>query len=210
MADLSDASDQKLVALARQGEEEAFRELVRRYRPAVLELMHKMFGHGDSSEDLAQETFLKAFDALNQEPDVRKPANWLMRIAKNTAIIHKRRTRPDYPYSHLVVTPGHADPSAIAVSDSMDTPAQTPAGRDLEALRRAVERLRPRYRRCIKLRYMKKLSYDRLAEIMNIPRATVGTYLHRAKRELERVLGSAPDGSLADLADASNPDAEVP
>jgi RNA polymerase sigma-70 factor (ECF subfamily) len=75
----------------------------------------------------------------------------------------------------------------------MPTPRDTPtASTDLREftaeLERAVGRLRPEYRRCFVLHYVEERSYDEIADTMNVPVGTVGTYLHRARAELKRML----------------------
>jgi len=59
-------------------------------------------------------------------------------------------------------------------------------------LEQAIKRLRGKYRRCVHLRYVEERSYDDIAEIMRLPVGTVGTYLHRARKELKQMLGSPP------------------
>jgi RNA polymerase sigma-70 factor (ECF subfamily) len=63
--------------------------------------------------------------------------------------------------------------------------------RNPEPCTNAVRRLRPDYRRCFVLRYVEERSYDEIADIMNVPVSTVGTYLHRARAQLKRMLEPA-------------------
>lgn len=191
-ADFPKASDQELVAAARGGDEAAYREMVRRYGPPVFDLIHRIVGQRELAEDLTQETFVKAFGALDRNGPERKPSAWILRIANNTAIDYVRRKRPDSTRSPLTLTPGQIDRRAMPVPTPRDTPtARTDLGEFAAALERAVGRLRPAYRRCFVLHYVEERSYDEVAEIMNVPVGTVGTYLHRARAQLKRMLAPA-------------------
>jgi RNA polymerase sigma-70 factor (ECF subfamily) len=109
LANLSEASDQEVVSRAREGDEDAYREMLRRYGPPVFELIYGMLGQRELAEDLAQETFVKAFRALDRHDPERKPSAWILRIANNTAIDYVRRKRPDSTRSPLTMTPGQID-----------------------------------------------------------------------------------------------------
>jgi len=187
------ASDREVVAWAREGDEDAYREMMRRYGPAVYDLIYGMVGIRELAEDLTQETFVKTFEALEQQDPDRKPLAWIKRIANNTAIDYVRLKRPDSTRSHLTLTPGYLERRAMPIQ----TPPRTPTG-DMDrrefaaAYKRALSQMRPEYRRCFVLHYQEELTYDEIADIMNVPRGTVGTYLHRARAELKRMLQAVP------------------
>jgi hypothetical protein len=109
----ADASDRDVVACAREGDQYAYREMLRRYGPPVFDLIYGMVGQRELAEDLAQETFVKAFRALDRHDPERKPAAWILRIANNTAIDYVRRKRPDSTRPHLTKTPGYIDRRAV-------------------------------------------------------------------------------------------------
>jgi len=192
LANISDASDRDVVAWAREGDEHAYREMLRRYGPPVFDLIYGMVGQRELAEDLAQETFLKAFRALDRHDPERKPSAWILRIANNTAIDYVRCKRPDSTRSPLTMTPGQIDRRAMR----MPTPRHTPtASTDLRevtaALERAVRQLRPEYRRCCVLFYVEQRSYDEIADMLDLPLGTVKSRLNRAKQELKRMLEPA-------------------
>ena len=197
---LSAASDQQVVAWAREGREDAYRELVRRYRRPVFEGIYRKVRNRALAEDLTQETFAKAFDALggSHGPE-RKPSAWIQRIANNTAVDYIRRKRPDSTNSHLAVTPGHLDARAMYVPTPSGNPTPRPDTREfVAALEAAIKRLKPEHRRCFILRHVEGRSYDSIAEIMNVPVGTVATNIHRARKQLKRTLGPLLDSSLSD------------
>lgn len=194
--DLTEASDQELVACARQGCEEAYRELVHRYQRPVLALIYRIVRHRERAQDLTQETFAKAFSALDRYRPERRFAPCILRIANNTAVDYLRCKRLDSWGSPYTVTPGQIDARAIQVTMPSETPTPRPDTRQAAAaLERAICRVRREYRRCIMLRYVEERSYDDIAEILNLPVGTVGTYLHRGRKELRRMLGTSPDAS---------------
>ncbi len=91
------------------------------------------------------------------------------------------------------MTPGQIDRQALRMPTPSVTPMTSTDRREFAAkLERALRRLRPEYRRCFVLHYVEQLSYDEIADIMNVPRDTVGTYLHRARAELKRMLETPP------------------
>jgi RNA polymerase sigma-70 factor (ECF subfamily) len=190
--DLSDASDQEVMTWAREGNEDAYREMLHRYGPAVFDVIYGVVGQREQAEDLTQETFVKAFEALEQQDPDRKPSAWILRIANNTAIDYVRRKRPDSTRSHLTLTPGYIERRAMPTP----TPRGTPTGKtDLHeftaAYKRALRRLRPTHRRCFVLRYVEERSYREIARTMNVSEGTVGAYLHHARAELKRMLEPA-------------------
>ena len=166
--DLSDASDREVMTRAREGDEDAYHEMVRRYGPLVFDVIYGVVGQREQAEDLTQETFVKAFEALEQQDPDRKPSAWILRIANNTAIDYVRRKRPDSTRSHLTLTPGYIERRARPTP----TPRGTPTGKtDLHeftaAYKRALRRLRPTHRRCFVLRYVEERSYREIARTMN-------------------------------------------
>jgi RNA polymerase sigma-70 factor (ECF subfamily) len=166
--------------------------MVRRYGPPVFDVIYGVVGQRELAEDLAQETFVKAFRALDRHDPERKPSAWILRIANNTAIDYVRRKRPDSTRSPLTMTPGQIDRQAMRMPTPSVTPMTSTDRREFTAaLKRALRRLRPEYRRCLVLRYVEHRSYAEIARIMNLPVSTVGTNLQRAREELKGMLERA-------------------
>jgi len=187
---LSVASDQEIVALARQGREDACREIERRYRRPVLGVIYHVVGNEERAEDLAQETFVKVFSTLDRYRPERRLAPWILAIAHNTACHYLDLKRFDSPTSPFADTPGAVDRAAIAAPDPYATPTPDPYPREAAAaLKRAIRRLKPEYRESLRLRYVEGRSYERIAEIMKVPVGTVGSYLTRARLALKKEMG---------------------
>jgi RNA polymerase sigma-70 factor (ECF subfamily) len=187
--DLKWAPDKDVVASALAGRQAAYGELLRRYERLVLAFIYRMVPHRERAEDLTQETFAKAFNALDRYRPERSFAPWILRIARNAAVDYLRYKRFDSWDSLLLDTPGHIDASAVAPATASDTPAPDPDTRRFAAaLEQALRRLRPEYRRCIILRDVEERSYDEIATIMRLPAGTVATYIHRARKQLRELL----------------------
>ncbi|MFQ5704764.1 MAG: RNA polymerase sigma factor [Gemmatimonadales bacterium] len=118
--DLSTGSDRDIVRSARAGREDAYAELVHRYRRRVFESIHRIVRHEERTNDLAQETFVKALDRYHSE---RHFLPWIRTIATNSASDYVRRKRPDRADSPWAVTPRHIDAERIFVPGPTDTPA---------------------------------------------------------------------------------------
>jgi RNA polymerase sigma-70 factor (ECF subfamily) len=207
LPDCSAASDQDLVAWAREGRDEAYVELFRRNHRTVRELLRRMVRDDDLADDLTQETFVRAFRALATQPPEGNFGPWVLRIANNLGMDHwrcegrlRRRGLDTVPLEPTPDTDGRRKPAAhwlrAASSNSL-----TPTPRDARALGPALEaalaRLKETYRRCFILREIEGRSYDDIAEILDLPVGTVGPVLTRARRELRAALGVRYDALRA-------------
>src|SRR5918999_3637803 len=93
--DLANLPDADVVALAQQGREPAYRELVRRYERPVFSLVYRMVRDRELAEDLSQETFIKVLNHIDRYRPEFKLSSWLFKIANNVAIDHLRRRQLD-------------------------------------------------------------------------------------------------------------------
>jgi RNA polymerase sigma-70 factor, ECF subfamily len=190
--DLETVTEARLIAQALAGSQPAYEQVVRRYQRPVINLIGRMIARPGVdpglAEDLAQETFVKAFRSLATFDASRRFSSWLFRIAHNTALDALRRPQPstvsiDAPPDD----PGHA-PAELAAPPSADPAEQRALGRALEA---ALNRLRPEYRAAVSLRYDEGLAFDEIGHVLGVPEATARTHVHRARKELARLLDAA-------------------
>ena len=193
--DLSSLPDADIVALAQQGRDRAFRELVRRYERPVFSLIYRMVRDREAAEDLAQDSFVKVLNHLDRYRPEFKFSSWIFKIANNVAIDFLRKRQLD-----TVSMDGspHAMTAAEAEASSFDVVAQQESALDeLEAreigtaIEQAIARLRPEYRACIVLRHIEGRSYEEIATTLDLPLGTVKTYIHRARNELRIALQDA-------------------
>jgi RNA polymerase sigma-70 factor (ECF subfamily) len=181
-------SDQDVVLRARSGQETAYRELIRRYERPVFALLFRMVRDRELAEDLAQETFVKALNAIESYRPEFKFSSWIFKIANNAAIDHLRRRELDtlsLDGSPHAETPEAMQATALQIGARQESPLDTVEAKELgTAIEAAIGTLRPEYRSCILLRHVEGRAYEEIAEILNLPLGTVKTYIHRARNEL--------------------------
>ena len=182
------ATDAELVGRALAGSERAYREIVRRYERSVFGLIARIVRDPALAEDLAQETFVKAFARLDTYDPQRKLSTWLLRIAHNHAIDSTRRRSIDTVPLDVVEA---GEPMALAGRRD-ETPAELAERAELaKAIEAAIGRLRPEHRELVVLRYQQGLAYEELVEVTGLPLGTVKSYLHRARKALADELSAA-------------------
>jgi RNA polymerase sigma-70 factor (ECF subfamily) len=167
------------------GSQSAFEQIVRRYQRPVISLIARVTGDYALAEDLAQETFVKAFRSLSAFDTTRRLSSWLFRIAHNTAVDAMRRSRrqpASIEAGYVASAPGSNEPAAPPGPDPIE---RQELGRALEA---ALAALRPDQRAAIVLRYESGLSFDEIGIVLSIPEATARSHVHRARKELARLL----------------------
>jgi RNA polymerase sigma-70 factor (ECF subfamily) len=186
-------TDQEVVLRARNGSERAYRELVRRYERPLFSLIYRMVRDRELSEDLSQETFVKALNALDSYRPEFKFSSWIFKIANNAAIDHLRKRELDtlsLEGSPHAATPDAIEATALQIGDRGETPLDVVEAKELGGeIEAAIARLRPEYRACILLRHVEGRAYEEIAEMLDLPLGTVKTYIHRARNELRAILG---------------------
>jgi RNA polymerase sigma-70 factor (ECF subfamily) len=185
-------TDQEVVLRARSGQEAAYRELIRRYERPVFALLFRMVRDRELAEDLAQETFVKALNAIDSYRPEFKFSSWIFKISNNAAIDHLRRRELDtlsLDGSPHAETPEAMQATALQIGARQESPLDTVEAKELgSAIEAAIGSLRPEYRSCILLRHVEGRAYEEIAEMLNLPLGTVKTYIHRARNELRLAL----------------------
>ena len=190
--DLATASDQDVVLEARDGRQSAYRELVRRYERPIFSLIYRMVRNREQAEDLSQETFVKALNAIESYRPEYKFSSWIFKIANNVSIDHLRRRELDtlsLDGSPHALTPEAIQASALQLGDRQETALEELEAKELGGeIERAIATLRPEYRSCILLRHVEGRPYEEIATMLDLPLGTVKTYIHRARGELRQAL----------------------
>jgi RNA polymerase sigma-70 factor, ECF subfamily len=185
-------SDQEVVLMARAGREPAYRELIRRYERPIFALLFRMVRDRELAEDLSQETFIKALNAIESYRPEFKFSSWIFKIANNAAIDHLRRRELDtlsLDGSPHAETPEAMQATALQIGARQESPLDAVEAKELGgAIEVAIGRLRPEYRACILLRHVEGRAYEEIAEMLDLPLGTVKTYIHRARNELRQAL----------------------
>ena len=170
--------DRALVVRCREGDRAAFGELVERHKAVVFSLVRKMVRNATDAEDLAQETFVKAYLALDRFRGDCSFRNWLCQIATRLSIDHLRanQRRPTVTGEIEVEGPG-------SVAEQVESRMEA------EMVAEAMAELPPMYRAALELRHVHHLSYAETAEALKLPLATVKTHIMRGRRLLRQRLG---------------------
>jgi RNA polymerase sigma-70 factor (ECF subfamily) len=190
--DLRNLPDADVAALAKEGREPAFRELVRRYERPVFSLIFRMVRDRETAEDLAQDTFIKVLNNIDRYRSEFKLSSWLFKIANNVTIDHLRRRQlatVSLDGSPHAATAAEAQATSLDVESRGQSALEAIESRELgSAIERAIGKLRPEYRSCILLRHVEGRSYEEIAATLDLPLGTVKTYIHRARHELREAL----------------------
>lgn len=182
-----------LVQRCQNGEPEAFAELVREYQDRIYNLIFRMCRRAEDAEELAQETFLKAFEKIGQFRGTSRFYTWLFRIAKNLTISHCRR-RGKVKFIPLENTEDDAPDFGEARTATLA--ARRQPGPDAQAIRRetadrvtqALDALDEEHRVMVILRDIEDMRYEEIAEVLELPSGTVKSRLHRARVALRDAL----------------------
>lgn len=190
--DYAGLDDRQLAALASKGHERAFRELLARYERPVFSLVYRMVRDRSLAEDLAQEAFVRAFNAIGSYKPDYKFSNWILKVANNHTIDHLRKRKLDTVSIHgspHATSREETERTRLTLRSEGETPEEYVENRELgDEIERAIGRLREEYRTAILLRHVEGYAYDEIAEIMELPLGTVKTYIHRARGELRELL----------------------
>jgi len=187
------SGDLALVRRTLVGDLDAFERLVEEHRDVVFRVAARIVGP-EEAEDVAQDSFLRAFHRLSSYRDDAPFRVWLLRIVHNTALNAAQRRRPepsDGVERELVL--GTAEPPPPTPSDELETSERR------ERMRAKLSGLRPHHRSVLVLRELEGMSYEEIAEITNAPLGSVKGRLHRARAELVDLLRhNAYDWGLPD------------
>jgi RNA polymerase sigma-70 factor, ECF subfamily len=190
--DYATLEDRELATRAARGHEAAFRELLTRYERPVFSLIFRMVRDRTLAEDLSQEAFIRAFNAIGTYKTSYKFSNWILKIANNHTIDHLRKRKLDtvsIDGSPHARTAEEANQSRVIIESRDETPAEYVENRELGGqIETAIGGLREEYRTVIVLRHVEGYAYEEIADIMDLPLGTVKTYLHRARGELRKSL----------------------
>ncbi len=185
-------TDEELVRTVLAGDRERYAELVERYQGRLVNYLHRLVRQTDDAHDLAQEVFVRVYQALDRFDPQYRFSTWLFRVAQNAAIDQIRRRR------FRTVSIGPADESREDGGYAVDVEDHTPGAlagleareRDAE-VRAAIESLPWEYRELIVMRHYGELAYEEIAESKGMPLGTVKNKLFRARQMLKQTLAPA-------------------
>jgi len=197
--------ESRLIARCRKGDTDSYGELVRLHQDRVFNVLFRLLGDYEEARDAAQEVFLKAYRGLRRFRSDSTFSTWVYRIAVNTAysIGRKRRARPG-AFSLDPLGDGR-DEGGPAAEDA-DPVGRAVDAEEVEMAQEALLRLDEAQRRLLVLHELEGCSYAELAEILDVPRGTVKSKLHRARSALRgmvaRLRASRACGGPEDVGEA--------
>lgn len=191
-------SEADIIRRCRQGDTEAFAELVLEYQHRVYNLIYRMCGRAADAEELTQETFLRAFERMEQFRGDSRFYTWLFRIAANMAMSHRRRRKrvtflslggrdedsPDRPITAEELGRRENAPDAAAIQSETR-----------QHILEALATLDETFRVVVVLRDIEDLDYSEIAEVLDLPVGTIKSRLHRARCMLKDRLQGLVDES---------------
>lgn len=181
-----DMVDQRLLQRAKRGDRAAFSELVDRYRDRIYAFLYRMVHDREEALDLAQETFLRVYRSLHSFRLEQPFKPWLYRIANNLAIDYLRKRKDTISLDAPI---DKEEGWFMQIADQRPGPELLHEQSELaDYLVDLIEQLPENYRNVILLRHGQDLSYQEIAEILQVPVSTIKTRLFRAREALRMKL----------------------
>jgi len=192
--------DARILRGLRSGIEGAYEELIERYEQQIFGMVYRLLGNQSDASDVVQEVFLKVFRGVATFREQSSLRTWIYRIAVNEANNHRRwfvrhcrmevpleETRPEHPNA-ADCTP---DPGRSPFEQAMDSETRT-------LIERALTQINPVFRTAVVLRDVQNLSYEEIADILQVSLGTVKSRILRGREALRRELTQRPDQGLAE------------
>jgi len=181
---LQNLTDQQVIQQVLAGDQDRFRELMERHGKRVFALTIKMVNSPFDAEDLTQQTFTEAFEALRRYDPARPLITWLLRIATNNCLdFLKSPKRREQAFGES------AEFDRALFSSRFYSPEQwLTTGRRWSRLIRALHAMKPMYRIPLVLKDMEGLSYREMHEVLDLPEGTLRIQVHRARKKLAVIL----------------------
>jgi RNA polymerase sigma-70 factor (ECF subfamily) len=168
--------ERMLVLRCQAGDEDAFAEIVERYRPRLHYYLGKMLREAHWAEDVFQDVWLDVFRAIPRLADAGAFRAWLYRIARDRAFRELRKRRP---------TPMPLEEIELIDSGSEEA---TFGAEDVERIHAALDQLAPGHREALVLQFVENMTYEEIAQVLGCQLGTVRSRIHYAKRALRGVL----------------------
>lgn len=189
----SSEQDRKLIARALGGDQAAYDALVAKYQRALTHHVLHLVRRRDDVEDLVQETFIKAFGALDTYVPQYAFSTWLYKIATNHAIDYLRKRRLATVSIDKPI-PTREGEMQMEIPDSTFRPDRAIIEDQRRTiLQEAIDALPPKYHRVIVMRHQKEMAYEEIADALELPLGTVKAHIFRARELLNKYLRQKRD-----------------
>ncbi len=177
-----------LVDAALAGDQQAYQQLVDKYRRALYFHILKLVRNRDVVDDLVQEAFLKAFDCLGSYNRQYAFSTWIYRIATNHTIDYLRKKKLSTLSIDEPVQGKDGDMQMELTDEAASTDREIIVKQRRKMVRDAVEALPEKYRLVVRMRHMQEMSYEEIAEELGLPLGTVKAHIFRARELLNKHL----------------------
>ena len=202
----SSATPDRLIEECLKGDQAAWEAIVRQHRRKVFNLAYKFVGKHDEAEDLTQDIFLKIFKALATFDRRANFQTWIISISRNLCIDHYRSVRKE----RETIDHGHDSREVASASHDASPYAQLEHADHRLLLRQALEFLPPTLREAVLLRDIRELSYQEIAEQLDLPEGTVKSRINRGRLELTRQIQRIQEGAGIHGREAGSDDPDTP
>lgn len=183
-----DLVEKRLVRQVKEGQVQAFAELVELYKDRLYQLAYRMLGNAHEAEDVTQETFLRVYTNLDRYDPNQKFSTWIYRIATNLSIDRIRKHRPKFSLDAEMNDRENLNLYATLPDKERTPEEQVIAGELQQKVQEAISSLSPSYRTIMILRYIEDLSLQEISEILQLPVTTIKTRIHRGREALRKKL----------------------
>ena len=178
-----------IIRATEEKDQQAFSELMDKYKDPIYFMLLKMVNNNDDAEDLTLEAFGKAFNRLNQYTPNFAFSTWLFKIATNNCIDFLRKKKKNVMSIDNRVSNKDGEEYMFEIKSEGMTPEQIAMNdQKIQLMRQYVKKLKPRYQTLVEMRYFKELSYDEISEEMRLPLGTVKAQLFRAREFLYNIM----------------------
>ncbi len=184
--------DLELVKLAvEKRDQQAFAKLMSRYKDSIFFMVLKMIHNRDDAEDITMESFSKAFNNIDRYDQRYAFSTWLFKIATNNCIdfMRKKRLETTSIDKTMENDKGEETGGIDIKADSPNPEEKMIKSQRAFSVRAHLQKLDPKYRQLIELRYYEELSYEEISEQLELPLGTVKAQLFRAKDMLCKLIG---------------------
>jgi RNA polymerase sigma-70 factor (ECF subfamily) len=187
--------DFRLVELAKEGDQNAFAELMKRYNRSLYHVILKMVRNVDDAEDLTIEAFAKAFKNLDKFKQDYTFSTWLFKIATNNCIdfMRKKKNNETFSINNLYNSTENEDFDLDIADENANPQENAIRSQKAELMQKLVARLPSKYRKLVSMRYFEERAYQEIAEELEIPIGTVKAQLHRARELLYDMIKNQKD-----------------
>ena len=178
-----------IIRATEEKDQQAFSELMDKYKDPIYFMLLKMVNNNDDAEDLTLEAFGKAFNRLNQYTPNFAFSTWLFKIATNNCIDFLRKKKKNVMSIDNRVSNKDGEEYMFEIKSEGMTPEQIAMNdQKIQLMRQYVKKLKPRYQTLVEMRYFKEMSYDEISKEMNLPLGTVKAQLFRAREFLYNIM----------------------